>query len=166
MDNAGRMDRVRAYYASFGQREWNRLDNPADGAIELELTQRALLRHLTSEQRILDVGGGPGRYAIWLAERGHDVVLADLSPKLLAIGRERSRTAGAGLEDVRQADARDLSQWSDASFDAVLELGPFYHLQSPGAFDNDVGGRFDHGYGARPEEIDPYLSKHGFHQLE
>jgi len=222
MDNAGRMDRVRACYASLGQREWNRLDNPADGAIELELTQRALLRHLTNEERILDVGGGPGRYAIWLAERGHHVVLADLSPELLAIGRERSRTAGVGLEDIRQADARDLSQWPDASFDVVLELGPFYHLQSQsdrdgaaveaarvlrpggllfaafmprlaflrrtmalpderhrlldrewierllksGAFDNDVGGRFDNGYGARPEEIDPYLRKHGFHQLE
>lgn len=31
----------------------------------------------------------------------------------------------------RQADARDLSRWDDCSFDAVLSLGPFYHLPDP-----------------------------------
>ena len=31
-------------------------------------------------------------------------------------------------EEIVEADARDLSRWADNSFDAVLSLGPFYHL--------------------------------------
>ena len=32
------------------------------------------------------------------------------------------------VEEEVDADARDLSHWADNSFDAVLSLGPFYHL--------------------------------------
>ena len=39
-------------------------------------------------------------------------------------------------------------------------------LLEDGAFDNDIPGRFDHGYGARPEEIEPFLAEHGFSGLE
>ncbi len=109
MDNRDLMDRVRSYYATFGEREWSRLDNPADGAIEFELTKRALTRHLVGNERALDVGGGPGRYAIWLAQRGHRVVLADLSRELLAIGRDRVRDADTAVPDplwARAAPAR------------------------------------------------------------
>lgn len=77
--------------------------------------------------------GGPGRYTIWLAQRGHRVVLVDLSPELLSIARAKIDEAGVGtmVEDVVEADARDLSRWADESFDAVLSLGPFYHLTDP-----------------------------------
>lgn len=30
-----------------------------------------------------------------------------------------------------EADARDLSRWTDGSFDAVVALGPMYHLPDP-----------------------------------
>jgi SAM-dependent methyltransferase len=80
-------DAVRSYYASFGEREWQRLTNPDDGAIEFALTKQLLERYLPPSGRILDLGGGPGRYSIWLAGRGYQVVLADLSPDLLAIAR-------------------------------------------------------------------------------
>ncbi|MBI9045934.1 MAG: class I SAM-dependent methyltransferase [Anaerolineaceae bacterium] len=32
------------------------------------------------------------------------------------------------IEEIIEADACDLSHWSDSDFDAVLCLGPFYHL--------------------------------------
>jgi hypothetical protein len=35
---------------------------------------------------------------------------------------------GSNVEAVVVADARDLKAWADSSFDAVLSLGPFYHL--------------------------------------
>ena len=217
-----RMDRVRTYYTTFGQREWARLENPVDGAIEFEITRRALVRHLRGDERVLDAGGGPGRYAIWLAQRGHSVVLADLSAELLAIGRRRIAESGVTIEDIVEADVRDLSRWPDGAFGAALCLGPYYHLQTPadrdraaaelhrvlspgglllaafmprlgflrrtmavpderqrladrvwlerlldrGTFDNDVPGRFDHGYGARPEEIEPFFAEHGFEHQE
>ena len=121
-------DAVRAYYESFGEREWERLERPADGALEWEVHRRALEAQLPPSGRVLDIGGGPGRYSIWLAERGYQAVLADVSPRLLDIARRKAAEAGASLEAVVEADAADLSRWADASFDAVLCLGPFYHL--------------------------------------
>jgi SAM-dependent methyltransferase len=121
---------VRQYYASSAERERARLENPADGAVEFALTTRMLERYLPASGRVLDIGGGPGRYALWLAEHGYPVVLADLSPELLAIARDRVAESpeGVRVEQIVEADARDLSRWDDASFDAALSLGPFYHL--------------------------------------
>jgi SAM-dependent methyltransferase len=121
---------VKAYYASLGEREWQRLEKPADGAVEYAVTVAALERHLTRESAILDIGGGPGRYAIALADRGHRVTLADLSPDLLVIAREKVRAARAEdrVTEIVEADACDLSRWETGSFDAALSLGPFYHL--------------------------------------
>ena len=123
-------DAVRAYYASFSDREWARLENPDDGALEFAITSDTLATYLPPDARVLDIGGGLGRYAIWLAQRGHHVVLADLSPELLSIARAKIEQAGVGamVEDIVEADACDLSLWADDSFDAVLSLGPFYHL--------------------------------------
>jgi SAM-dependent methyltransferase len=150
-------------------------------------------------------------------------VLADLSPELLAIARTQIAAAGVDqqVEAVVEADACDLSRWPDASFDAVVCLGPFYHLPDPadraraaqelvrvlgpggiaavafmpryallrrtlalpderqhltdprwqesllqhGVFENDVPGRFTHGYGAQPAEIGPFFAQYGLQML-
>lgn len=120
---------VRSYYAGFGEREWTRLTSPI-GSIEFAVNTHTLAAYLPQDCRVLDIGGGPGRYALWLAERGHRVTLADLVPELLAIARRRVAASpyAARVEDVVEADARDLSRWTSGSFDAVLSLGPFYHL--------------------------------------
>ena len=123
-------DAVRNYYEQFGEREWARLDRPEDGALEFAINSRTIAAYIPDGARILDIGGGPGRYALWLAERGHRVTLADLSPGLLGIAREQAAATPAGrlIEEIVEADACDLSRWPDGSFDAVLALGPFYHL--------------------------------------
>ena len=47
--------------------------------------------------RALDAAGGPGHDAVWLAERGLDVTLADVSPVALERAREAAATAGVAL---------------------------------------------------------------------
>ena len=116
---------VRAYYAARSHHERDRLLS-AEGLLERVLTTRLLEPHLGTPGRALDLGGGTGPYSVWLAELGWDVTLADLSPELLAIA-ESSLPPGT-VREVVQIDARDLSRWADATFDAVLSLGPMYHL--------------------------------------
>jgi SAM-dependent methyltransferase len=70
--------------------------------------------------RLLDVGGGPGRYAALLGERGYAVTLLDPVPKHIAQATARGVDAVLG-------DARDLP-FEDAVADVVLMLGPLYHL--------------------------------------
>jgi len=121
--------RVKRFYSISAQREWGRLEHPTQGALEFAINKAWIARHLSPPPaRVLDIGGGPGRYSIWLAEQGYRVTLADLSPDLLAIAREKSAEAGVRLESVMEANATDLEELADAFFDAVLCLGPMYHL--------------------------------------
>lgn len=120
------LDKIRAYYASFD--EWGRLDTP-EGARELTHALEILTDKLAPGARVLDLGGGPGRYAIELAKRGHRVVLADLSPELLEVARRRVAEADLpGVESFDVVNAPDLGRYADESFDAVIAFGPFYHL--------------------------------------
>lgn len=120
------LDKIRAYYASFD--EWGRLDTP-EGTRELAHALEILTDKLAPGARVLDLGGGPGRYAIELAKRGCRVVLADLSPELLEVARRRVTEAGLpGVESFDAVNATDLGRYADGSFDAVIAFGPFYHL--------------------------------------
>jgi SAM-dependent methyltransferase len=47
--------------------------------------------------RVLDVAGGPGHNAVWLAARGLDVTLADVSAVALDLARQAARAAGVSL---------------------------------------------------------------------
>ena len=47
--------------------------------------------------RALDLAGGAGRHAIWLAQHGLDVTLADVSPVALELAQERAVAAGVSL---------------------------------------------------------------------
>jgi len=50
--------------------------------------------------RALDVAGGAGRNALWLARRGLDVTIADVSEVALSIARSRAETEGLSLSTV------------------------------------------------------------------
>jgi SAM-dependent methyltransferase len=99
------------------------------GVIELARTQEIILRHLPAPPgTILDVGGGPGVYACWLASLGYRVHLVDAVPLHVEQAAAASaRQPGALLASCRLGDARRLEQ-AGGSADAVLLLGPLYHL--------------------------------------
>src|SRR3954470_12877843 len=67
--------------------------------------------------RVLDVGGGTGAHAQWLARDGYSAELIDLVPAHVEAARR------AGL-NARVGDARSL----DGAHDITLLLGPLYHL--------------------------------------
>ena len=99
-----------------------RLSQSGLGQLELIRTQLVLQRHLPSPPAtVLDIGGGPGVYAYWLDALGYEVELLDIVPRHIRQATERGVRA-------RLADARELPVPSDSQ-DAVLLLGPLYHLQ-------------------------------------
>jgi ubiquinone/menaquinone biosynthesis C-methylase UbiE len=97
--------------------------------LELVRTQLLIGRHLPPPpQVILDVGGGTGVYSRWLAGRGYEVHLIDPVPLHVAQAQQVSVREGEGPPaSIRTGDARHLDQ-GDSTADAVLLLGPLYHL--------------------------------------
>ncbi len=97
--------------------------------LERERTEELLLRFLPpSPARILDVGGGTGVYACWLAKRGYEVHLTDITPLHVELAMAASsRQPEAPLASAVVGDARSLL-WNEKSVDVILLLGPLYHL--------------------------------------
>ena len=102
------------------------------GALELTRTQTLLERFLPAPPAaVADVGGGPGRYAIWLARKGYRVHLIDPVPLHVDQARAAAAESAVGLASAEVGDARVLAL-PDESVDAVLLLGPLYHLPERG----------------------------------
>jgi SAM-dependent methyltransferase len=119
-------EQIAAFYALGFERD-RLVSGP--GALEFARTLALLERYLpTPPAAIADIGGGPGRYAVWLAERGYRVYLVDPIPLHVEQARAAARARpGVTLAAADVGDARAL-QLPDASADAVLLLGPLYHL--------------------------------------
>jgi SAM-dependent methyltransferase len=71
---------------------------------------------------VLDVGGAAGVYSAWLGSLGYRTHLIDAVPRHVRQARQDARISVAELVDARQL-ARP-----DDSVDAVLLMGPLYHL--------------------------------------
>jgi len=71
-------------------------------------------------------GGRPGRYALWLAGRGYRVEHRDLVA--LHVDQLRADAGGGDRIGTAVGDARELDL-GEGTVDAVLLLGPIYHLQ-------------------------------------
>jgi SAM-dependent methyltransferase len=117
-------DAIRDYYDRGDERE--RLTSKA--SLEMVRTRELLTRFLPPvPASVLDVGGGAGVYATWLAKLGYQVHLVDPMP----LHVEQAQTASAAQPDApftaAIGDARQLAE-ADASGDVVLLLGPLYHL--------------------------------------
>jgi SAM-dependent methyltransferase len=110
-----------------GGQEEHRLTRAA-GRLERIRTWEIIGRHLPPPpSHILDLGGGTGVYALPLAARGYQVRLVDAVPGHVERARVLSSAASAPLVSAEVGDARQLA-FADATFDAVLLLGPLYHL--------------------------------------
>jgi SAM-dependent methyltransferase len=72
---------------------------------------------------VLDVGGAAGIYARWLTELGYEVHLVDPVQEHV----QAARASAPPIASARLGDARSLDR-ADESVDAVLLLGPLYHL--------------------------------------
>jgi SAM-dependent methyltransferase len=121
------MSSIQSFYDENVQAEWDRLG--VRHRTELAVTLRALREFLPSAPaRVIDIGGGPGRYALSLASQGYGVTLVDLSEGNLAFAREKAAETGLRLEGVFHENALDLAAFSSEGFDAALLMGPLYHL--------------------------------------
>jgi S-adenosylmethionine-dependent methyltransferase len=102
-----------------------RIYSGTKGRIRLALLERDLEDVLGAELaerplRVLDAGGGEGQFARWLAARGHQVTLCDLSRVMLDNARLAAEAEGlAGHFTFIQGAIQDLPD-ADPAYDLVL----------------------------------------------
>ncbi len=112
-------------------------------AAQRRAVRRQLLRTFPAGSRLLELGGGTGDDALFLAEQGRNVVLTDGSPAMVARAAEKVRAAGwrhrietreLALEQLAEVGRR----WSGTPFDgaysnfAVLNCVPDLALVARG----------------------------------
>jgi SAM-dependent methyltransferase len=117
---------IAAHYSSGYEAE--RLNRGA-GRLDRERSRELLARFLPPAPAVvLDVGGGPGGHACWLAARGYQVHLIDITPLHVELARQASaRQPEAPLAGAEVGDARALARGAGTA-DAVVLFGPLYHL--------------------------------------
>ncbi|NMM23358.1 MAG: class I SAM-dependent methyltransferase [Phycicoccus sp.] len=111
--------------------ERDRLFRDGEPRLELTRTLELLDRFLPSAPaRLIDVGGGPGAYAAIWARQGYDVHLYDVLELHVQQAQQASDAQPEHSFTAQVADARSIPE-PDASADAVVLLGPLYHLTEP-----------------------------------
>ncbi|MCE5196282.1 MAG: class I SAM-dependent methyltransferase [Negativicutes bacterium] len=116
--------KVQQYYDEHVEAEWNRLERHP---FEFALTIRMLDQYIKPGERVLDIGGGPGRYALYYAKKGCQVTLVDLSAENVKFAQQMAAAQDVNLTALA-GDARYADRLLQSSFDHVLLMGPLYHL--------------------------------------
>lgn len=116
-----KQDRV---FDGLAQRFQRKIYDDPRGAIRLTILQDDLEPLVTQAKRplqVLDAGGGLGQMSIWLAQQGHQVVLAEPSAEML----QRAETAieQQGLQDsihLLQSSVQELADHGCGPFDLIV----------------------------------------------
>jgi ubiquinone/menaquinone biosynthesis C-methylase UbiE len=125
--SAGAVD-VAGYYTQWAG-EAGRLFTTPDGIVERLRTESMIARFVPAPSTVIyDVGGGAGVYAFPLAQQGYTVHLLDITPLHIEQARAHMHETGIKLAECAVGDARHIEA-PDGVADAVLLLGPLYHLR-------------------------------------
>ncbi len=116
---------VKKYYDTHFQAEDQRL---AHHVLELPLTLEYIEKHVPKNGKILDLACGTGWYADALLKRDYFLGLNDLSEENTRLTKERVGDSKKVLFSST-ADALELDIGPKEAWDAVLLLGPLYHLK-------------------------------------
>ena len=119
------IEQVTRYYDALGAAEWGRLEHNVRGRVSLEVHRRFLRRFVRPGMRVLEIGAGPGRFTLELAQIGASAVVTDVSEVQLALNAERLRGTDAErcVQRRELLDVCDTSRYDDDAFDAVVAFG-------------------------------------------
>ncbi len=114
----------------------NRIYNSPKGRLRIELLQEDLYPYLSIDEhkkmKVLDAGGGLGQVSLMLAEAGHDIVLCDISEKMLAEALEKFKKAGLiDRVEIIHMPFQELPEKFKGYFDLVMSHAVMEWLQYP-----------------------------------
>jgi S-adenosylmethionine-dependent methyltransferase len=117
---------VRNYYNKHVKEEDSRL---SEHPFEIPVTLNFIDRYLKPGDNIFDVACGTGRMAELLLDKGYLLGLNDLSDKNIELVKKRHQS-NKNVLFIENNDALESKRWNNTEWDAILILGPLYHLKS------------------------------------
>ena len=97
------------------------------GPLEFERNKYLIQKFLPGKNcKIIDLGGGTGKYSEWLANMGHSVWMIDPVEKHINLAQKRSDKLKNKFY-VLQGEALNL-EFDDNFADMVIMHGPLYHM--------------------------------------
>ncbi len=118
-------DRIRRHFDELAEGEWARLDAHPRGRVAYEVHRRLLAEFVGPGTRVLEIGAGPGRFTIAMAQMGAKAVVTDISPVQLDLNRQHVADAGceSAIDNRYLLDVRDTGRFRDMEFDVVVAFG-------------------------------------------
>lgn len=102
--------------------------NKGMGVFEFERIKTLIEKYIPAiSSKIIDVGGGTGKYSEWLAKKGHEVHLVEPVHKHIIMAKDRANKL-KNKYSVYLGEARNLD-FPDNFADIIILHGPLYHLQ-------------------------------------
>lgn len=113
-------EKLSSFYNKFNENK--RLDT-RHGQVEFLTSLKYLHEYLKPGDKIVDIGAGPGRYALHFKNEGYDVTAVEYVRPNIGMLRAKDK-------DIRiiEASAVDLKMFNDDEFDIGIMFGPMYHL--------------------------------------
>lgn len=108
-----------------------RLDRDYYSMIEFEIQTYFMDTYIKKGSSVLDIGSGPGKYAIHMISKGMKVGLVDLSSLYLnqAVASLKEQNMMDSVILIRQGNATSLVGIKPASFDHALLMGPWVYME-------------------------------------
>lgn len=102
--------------------------NKGMGIFEFERIKSLIEKYVpSSSSKIIDIGGGTGKYSEWLAKKGHQVHLVEPVPKHIKLAENRANKLKNKFS-VQLGESRKL-EFKNNFADLIILHGPLYHLQ-------------------------------------
>jgi len=103
--------------------------NKGMGIFEFERIKTLITQYLPAiSSKIIDIGGGTGKYSEWLAQNGHEVHLVEPVTKHIKIAQDRNDKLKKKFS-IHQGESRNLP-FANNFADLIILHGPLYHLQN------------------------------------
>jgi len=104
----------------YDRQKWDAKYAAEDVPREPSAVLQGLATLLPVKGKVLEIAGGAGRNSIWLAQRGLDVTIADVSPRGLEIAGQRAKEAGIQIT-LLPADLEE-GPFPEGPWDLILSV--------------------------------------------